>query len=165
MPIARILWTLVPLVIASPLFGHDTWVQTNTNLVRLADQVHIDLCLGNHGNHHRDFRFASKIDLAESQLILHAPLGKTYDLKSDLVDLGYAPKEGFWSARYVTAAPGMHLIEHTVDKIVNHGQPSRSRDLGGVRRRRRAAPASAHDGARLSRPRSSDAGGFAGSAL
>lgn len=118
---------ILPLILAvSPVFAHDTWVQANSQLVRVADNIHIDLCLGNHGNHHRDFRFASKIDLEGCKLVLHAPQGKTYDLKSDLVDLGYAPKEGFYSVRYTTAAQGMHLVEHTVDKIVNHGQPSRS---------------------------------------
>lgn len=114
------------LTLTSPLLAHDTWVQVNTQLVRVADNVHIDLCLGNHGNHHRDFRFASKIDLAGCKLVLHAPAGKTYDLMPDLVDLGYAPKEGFYNARYTTAAPGMYLVEQTVDKIVNHGEPSRS---------------------------------------
>lgn len=114
------------LLSCSSLFAHDTWVQVNTQLVRVADNAHIDLCLGNHGNNHRDFRLASKIDLEGCRLMLHAPQGKTFDLMSDLVDVGYAPKEGFYSARYTTAAPGLHLVEHTVDKIVNHGQPSRS---------------------------------------
>ena len=125
-PRSLLLLVLGLLCAPASLSAHDTWVQVNTQLVRVADNIHIDLCLGNHGNHHRDFRFASKIDLEGAKLVLHAPQGKTYDLKSDLVDLGYAPKEGFYSARYTTAAQGMHIVEHTVDKIVNHGQPSRT---------------------------------------
>lgn len=124
MPFVR--FFLLIAICCSTATAHDTWVQTNTQLVRLADNIHIDLCLGNHGNHHRDFRFASKIDLEACNVVLHDPKGKTFDLKSDLVDLGYAPKEGFWSARYVTAAPGLHLVEHSMDKVVNHGQPVRS---------------------------------------
>ncbi len=120
------------LIVAALWFGvtsayaHDTWVQTNTNLIRSGDAVHIDLMLGNHGNEHRDFKLASKIDLTGCSLRVHAPEGKSYDLKDRLVDTGYTPKEGFWTTRFAATAPGMYLVEHSVDKIVNHGQPVRS---------------------------------------
>lgn len=122
----RVFLAAILATLSAPLFAHDTWVQANTQLVRVADNIHIDLCLGNHGNHHRDFRYASKIDLTGCKVVLHAPADKSYDLMPDLVDLGYAPKEGFFSARYTVAAPGMYMVEHTVDKVVNHGEPSRS---------------------------------------
>src|SRR2546421_205751 len=54
----------VAVCLANVAWAHDTWVQTNTNVVRAGDNVHIDLMLGNHGNDHRDFKLASKIDLA-----------------------------------------------------------------------------------------------------
>jgi uncharacterized GH25 family protein len=58
----RYLSTLTVALVAAAGFApaHDTWVQTNTNLVRTGDAVHIDLMLGNHGNDHRDFKLASK---------------------------------------------------------------------------------------------------------
>ncbi|MCX7417703.1 MAG: DUF4198 domain-containing protein, partial [Planctomycetia bacterium] len=49
--------------------AHDTWVQTATNFVRPEDVVHIDLCLGNHGNDHRDFKLASKLSSLEGALL------------------------------------------------------------------------------------------------
>ena len=73
--------------------AHDTWVETNTNLIRARDAVYINLKLGNHGNHHRDFKIASKIDLEGCSLNVIDPAGKTYDLISELTDTGYAPKE------------------------------------------------------------------------
>ena len=54
---------LLALAAPTAAFGHDTWVQTNTNLVRSGDVVHIDLMLGNHGNEHRDFKLAGKLAL------------------------------------------------------------------------------------------------------
>ena len=54
-----------------------------------------------------------------------APDGKRYDLKDRLVDLGYAPKEGFWTARFATGQAGLHLVAHTSDKVV-HYAPTRS---------------------------------------
>lgn len=56
---------LILLVAFSPLIStaHDTWVETNTSVVRTGDVVHVDLKLGNHGNEHRDFKLASKISL------------------------------------------------------------------------------------------------------
>jgi uncharacterized GH25 family protein len=101
-------------------------VQTNTQLARVGDAVHVDLMLGNHGNDHRDFKLASKIDPAGCTLAVVAPSGKSYDLISRLVDLGYAPKEGFHTTKFVGSEPGLYAVSHTTDRIVNHGQPERS---------------------------------------
>lgn len=106
--------------------AHDTWVQTNTNVIRSGDAVHIDLMLGNHGNDHRDFKLASKTTLDGSKLNVIAPDGKKFDLKDRLADLGYTPKEGFWSGRFAATDAGLYLVEHTRDSVVNHGSPSRS---------------------------------------
>lgn len=106
--------------------AHDTWVQTNTNIIRTGDAVHIDLMLGNHGNEHRDFKLASKISLDGTTLKVIAPGGKRFDLKDRLADVGYTPKEGFWTARFATADSGLYLVEHTRDSVVNHGRPTRS---------------------------------------
>jgi len=106
--------------------AHDTWVQTNTNVIRTGDGVHIDLMLGNHGNDHRDFKLASKIGLDGASLVVHAPLGKKFDVASRLVDVGYTPKEGFWSTKFSATEPGLYLVEHAIDRIVDHGKPTRS---------------------------------------
>ena len=117
----------VTALMAGLAWGHDVWVQTNVNLVRTGDAIHIDLMLGNHGNEHRDFKLASK--LAADQIgafEVFDPNGKKYDLKMDLSDLGYAPKEGYYSARFVAAIPGLYTAAFTSDKVVNHGKPVRS---------------------------------------
>jgi uncharacterized GH25 family protein len=106
--------------------AHDTWVQTNTNLIRTGDAVHIDLMLGNHGNDHRDYKLASKIDRDGVVLKVRGPDGKSYDLADRLVDTGYTPKEGFWTTKFAATAPGMYVVEHSLDKIVHHGRPVRS---------------------------------------
>ncbi len=113
-------------LLSSHLLAHDTWVQTNTNLIRSGDAVHIDLMLGNHGNEHRDFKLASKVSLEGCTLRVIAPGGKRFDVKDRLTDTGYTPKEGFWTSRFVTSEPGLYVVEHTVDKLVNHGTPARS---------------------------------------
>lgn len=108
------------------IFAHDAWVQTNTNVVRAGDAVHVDLMLGNHGNDHRDFKLASKVALDGVALRLHGPQGSPIDLASRLIDVGYTPKEGFWSVKVGVTAPGLYLVEHVMDKVVNHGAPTRS---------------------------------------
>ncbi|MGC1275863.1 MAG: DUF4198 domain-containing protein [Planctomycetaceae bacterium] len=118
--------TLCLFLIASPVFAHDTWVETNTNLLRTGDAVFVDLKLGNHGNEHRDFKLASKVDLEPCTLAVIDPDGKEYDLKSNLIDVGYAPKEGFWTTKFVPAKPGMYVVAHTFDNVVDHGKPVRS---------------------------------------
>lgn len=116
----RILLALtIAIFFTAPLFSHDTWVQTNTHLVRVGDVVHVDLMLGNHGNDHRDFKIASKIGLDRCTLSVIAPTGQAYDLKPNLIDTGYAPKEGYWTARFVNAAPGLYTVAHTLESA--HG--------------------------------------------
>lgn len=106
--------------------AHDTWVETNTNLIRARDAVYINLKLGNHGNHHRDFKIASKIDLEGCSLNVIDPAGKTYDLISELTDTGYAPKEGYWRGKFVPVKPGLYTVAHSLDRVVNHGKPVRA---------------------------------------
>lgn len=106
--------------------AHDTWVQTNTQLVRTGDGVFIDLMLGNHGNDHRDYKLAGKIGLEGLKLTVHGPAQQSHDLLSQLVDTGYALKEGFWTTRYRTSDPGLYLVEQTLNKIVTHGKPIRA---------------------------------------
>ncbi|MBX3437310.1 MAG: DUF4198 domain-containing protein [Planctomycetaceae bacterium] len=106
--------------------AHDTWVETNTNLVRTGDAVYIDLKLGNHGNSHRDFKLASKIRLDGSTLDVRSPDGEIFDLTPLLVDVGYAPNEGYWTGKFATTRPGLHMIAHSRDGVVNHGRPVRS---------------------------------------
>lgn len=108
------------------LSAHDTWVQTNAALLRTGDAIHIDLMLGNHGNEHRDFKLASKLDPAGCTLTVRSPSGKVYDVKDKLVDLGLAPKEGFWSTRFAAKESGMYIVEHTLDRVLNHGKLVRS---------------------------------------
>ena len=105
--------------------AHDTWVEVNTNLIRTSDVIHVMLKLGNHGNDHRDFKLAGKLDTVGATLFVNTPTGKSYDLLPNLFDEGYAPKEGYWSTRFVTGEPGLHLISHSSDKVVSYA-PKRS---------------------------------------
>jgi uncharacterized GH25 family protein len=113
------------LALACASGAHDTWVQTNANVVRVGDNVHVDLMLGNHGNDHRDFKLASKIELTGCTLEIIAPDGKRYDLKDRLTDTGYTPKEGYWTTRFASAQPGLYLVAHTSDRVVSYA-PTRS---------------------------------------
>ncbi len=123
----RILFALALLALALPVVAHDTWVQTNVAVVRTGDAVHIDLMLGNHGNDHRDFKLASKLSAdAIQSFAVTGPDGKAYDLKPGLVDLGYAPKEGYYSAKFVPGVPGLYVAAQTIDKVMNHGKPVRA---------------------------------------
>jgi len=113
------------LALVSAAAGHDTWVQTNTNVVRAGEAVHVDLMLGNLGNDYRDFKLAGKVDPAGCTLEVLAPGGKKYDLRDRLADLGYTPKEGYWSASFTAAAPGLYLVASTSDHVVSYA-PKRS---------------------------------------
>ena len=115
--IKKLLVALIFCGVAAVAMAHDTWLQTNTNVVRTGDAVHVDLMLGNHGNAHRDFKLASKTKLDDCKLEVIAPDGKQYDLKESLIDNGYSPQEGFWSAKVVTSQPGLYIVAYTLDTV------------------------------------------------
>ena len=46
-----------------------------------------------------------------------------------VVYTGYTPQEGYWTAKFGATAPGLYLVEHAMDKVVNHGQPVRYRNI------------------------------------
>lgn len=114
------------LFLCSSGLAHDTWVETNTHLIRTGDAVYVDLKLGNHGNDHRDFKLASKIDLEGCALSVITPSGKEFDLKPQLIDTGYAPNEGYWTGKFVGVQSGLYTVSHSLDKVANHGRPVRS---------------------------------------
>src|SRR5690242_1208884 len=121
----HVLSAAAALVLTAAAGAHDTWVQTNANVVRVGDNVHVALMLGNHGNDHRDFKLAGKADPDGTTLEVVAPDGKRYDLKDRMEDVGYTPKEGYWTARFAAAAPGLYLVDSLSDKVVSYA-PERS---------------------------------------
>ena len=116
---------IVALACAAPAIAHDTWVETNTNLIRSGDAVYVDLKLGNHGNDHRDYKLASKPGLEPSTLEVVAPSGSRYDIKDRLIDTGYAPTEGYWTAKFPAVEPGLYTVVHSYDRVVDYA-PKRS---------------------------------------
>jgi uncharacterized GH25 family protein len=110
---------------ASLTLAHDTWVQTNSHIVRAGDVVFIDLMLGNHGNEHRDFKLAGKASPHEGTFEVIGPDGARTDLKSAAIDMGYTAKEGYWSATFETEKPGLYTVVQTSDKVVDYA-PKRS---------------------------------------
>jgi uncharacterized GH25 family protein len=111
---------LLALSAPSSALAHDTWVQTNTNIVRSGDVVHVDLMLGNHGNEHRDFKLAGKLSLDGATLEVVDPEGKRYDVKDRLVDTGYTPQEGFWTTRFEPSGPGLYTVAHRADRVMSY---------------------------------------------
>jgi hypothetical protein len=108
-----VLVVLIAALIPATTHAHDTWLQASPALVRSDDVVHVDLFLGNHGNDHRDFKVAGKVGSLDGvTLEVIGPDGRKTDLVPDMVDLGYAPKEGFWSGRFVPAVAGLHCASH-----------------------------------------------------
>lgn len=116
---------LLTMLLASPALTHDTWVETNTNLVRVDDVMHVDLMLGNHGNHHRDFKLAGRVDPQHIRFEWIAPDEQRTDLKPRLHDLGTESNPAYWTARLQPDAPGLHRVVCLDDKIV-HYAPQRS---------------------------------------
>ncbi|MFM9058668.1 MAG: DUF4198 domain-containing protein [Planctomycetaceae bacterium] len=113
-PSIRLVLALCAAAAAARAHAHDTWVQVSAPVVRPGDLVHVDLALGNHGNDHRDFKFAGKLrSLDGATLTVLAPDGRATDLVPAAIDLGSAPTDGFWSARHVPAVERLHCVAHT----------------------------------------------------
>ncbi|MEX2672138.1 MAG: DUF4198 domain-containing protein, partial [Phycisphaeraceae bacterium] len=116
---------LLMLLLTSPAFAHDTWVEPHTNLVRVGEVLYVDLMLGNHGNHHRDFKLAGKVDPQHITLERIGPDGQSTDLKPRLCDLGTESNPGHWRAQVQLQTAGLHMVVCLDDKVV-HYAPTRS---------------------------------------
>jgi transcriptional regulator GlxA family with amidase domain/uncharacterized GH25 family protein len=125
-----ILGAAAMLAVVAGVRAHDTWVETNVARIRPGDVVHVDLKLGNHGNDHRDFKLASKLNPEWTQLKHHKPCGCKIDLKPKLADQGLAEKEGYWSAVVRGDKTGRHAIVQSTDRVMKHGTTVRALKSG-----------------------------------
>lgn len=106
---------------AAPVRAHDTWLEVTPTVVRPGDVAHVALFLGNHGNDHRDFKVAGKLAALDGVAIdVIAPGGRRTDLAATLVDVGLAPREGFWAGRFIAGEEGLHCVAHLRDGV-RHG--------------------------------------------
>lgn len=108
------------LLLGAPALAHDTWVETNTSIYRVGDVTHIDLKLGNHGNEHRDFKLASKLDPGKTKFEVVAPGGQRFDLKPNLIDVGAAPKEGYWTTTFAGNKAGVYTVLASSDDVADY---------------------------------------------
>ncbi|EMI24545.1 DUF4198 domain-containing protein [Rhodopirellula europaea] len=106
--------------------AHDTWIQTNSPIVRTGEVVHIDLRLGNHGNHHRDFKLAGLLTLDWTSMEHIGPDEKRSDLKPQLFTSASAEKQGYWTTPVTLTQPGVHQFVQKLDRVMNHGKSIRS---------------------------------------
>ncbi|MCC9643335.1 DUF4198 domain-containing protein [Rhodopirellula sp. JC740] len=106
--------------------AHDTWIQINSPIVRTGEVAHVDLRLGNHGNHHRDFKLAGLLTLDWTSMEWISPSGERADLKPDLYTSASAEKQGYWTTPVTLDEPGVHLFVQKLDRVMNHGKSIRS---------------------------------------
>ena len=111
---------MAAIVIDGNASAHDTWVEVNTTEVREGNVVYVDLKLGNHGNDHRDFKMHSLITLDHVKLAVRMPCGCTSDIKTTLIPTASEARQGYWTTRYTTTKPGLHVVSHELDTL--HGR-------------------------------------------
>lgn len=112
-------------VVVTQAPAHDTWVEPNVPIVRVGDVAHLALFLGNHGNDHRDFKVAGKMNLDGTTWTVTGPDGASTDLKATALDRGLSAKEGFWNASFLADKPGLYTVVQRSDRVVDYA-PTRS---------------------------------------
>ncbi|SMP73271.1 Uncharacterized conserved protein, contains GH25 family domain [Neorhodopirellula lusitana] len=120
-----LLSTLILFAALSTANAHDLWLQTNTPVIRTGEVVHVDLRLGNHGNHHRDFKLAGRINLDWVSAELRGPDGSRSDIKNVMVPTASAEKEGYWTSAIEVTKPGTYCVIQQLDRVMNHGKAVR----------------------------------------
>ena len=116
----RIFAVVAGLTLIGQAFAHDIWIEANQSLFRIGEPVSLSLMLGNHGNHHRDFRMASKVQAGQQNLSVISPDGKSLDLTTNLIDNGYEPKEGFWGGTFQGDKAGIFQAVSTFDQVMSY---------------------------------------------
>ncbi|WP_147868594.1 DUF4198 domain-containing protein [Stieleria maiorica] len=122
----RFLAPLCLLIVPCLGSAHDVWLQTDSPIVRTGENVQVDLRLGNHGNHHRDFKLAGRVTVDWVSLDHRAPDGTRNDLRKQLFATASAEKEGYWTTPIAVSQPGVHCVVQSLQRVMNHGRPVRS---------------------------------------
>lgn len=112
-------------VLSTASWAHDPWIETNASLVRVGEVVHIDLKLGNHGNHHRDFLLAGRLNPEWVTFEVATSQGKRQSLREQLIPTAAAEKEGYWTTSYSPSSAGPHTVVQTLDRVMKHGKSVR----------------------------------------
>lgn len=118
--LGRVSCVALGLTLMGQAMAHDIWIETNQSLLRVGESVSLSLMLGNHGNHHRDFRMASKIQAGQQNLSIIGVDGKSLDLTSNLINNGYEPKEGFWGTSFQGDNAGIYQAVSTFDQVMSY---------------------------------------------
>lgn len=112
-------------LIAYSTHAHDTWVEINAPLVRTGEVVHLDLKLGNHGNNHRDFKLAGRINPEWTSWDVVTPSGVRKSLKSTAAATAAGEKEGYWTTPFVAEEEGVCTVVQSLERVMNHGKSVR----------------------------------------
>lgn len=102
-------------------WAHDIWLEPNQTVVRTGETVEVSLMLGNHGNHHRDFKLASKVLPEDRKLSVIAPNKSISDITPTLIDRSMDEDEGFCTGQLKLPTTGMYCIFSTFDKVKSYG--------------------------------------------
>ncbi|MFG0288276.1 MAG: DUF4198 domain-containing protein [Rhodopirellula sp. JB044] len=105
--------------------AHDVWLQTQSPVIRTGEVAHVDLRLGNHGNHHRDFKLAGRINLDWVTVDHVRPDSTSTDLRDKMFATASAEKEGYWTTPLVLEQTGTHCVVQTLDRVMQHGKSVR----------------------------------------
>ncbi|TWU34370.1 DUF4198 domain-containing protein [Novipirellula artificiosorum] len=108
------------LLLTTQASAHDTWVNTNTAVVRTGDVIHADLRLGNLGNNHRDFKLSGIVDPAWVTFDVVGPDGTVTSLKDRMSSTARDEKQGYWTTTFVPKSPGVYCVSHEIDRVMQH---------------------------------------------
>ncbi|MFO0904764.1 MAG: DUF4198 domain-containing protein [Pirellulales bacterium] len=125
LPLAASLALCLVALIHSSTRAHDAWVEANTPLVRTGDVVHLDLKLGNHGNNHRDFKLAGRLNPDWTAWDVVTPSGARKSLKTTASATAAGDKEGYWTTPFLADEEGVYTVVQSLERVMNHGKPVR----------------------------------------
>lgn len=100
-------------LLSAAAIAHDAWLEMDGPVIRAGDVAQVRVLLGNHGNKHRDFKLAGKLDLSKGTLSVVSPDGQESDLKASAIDLGLGPRDGYWMARVPASSAGVYVVAHS----------------------------------------------------
>lgn len=101
--------------------AHDVWIETATARTAEGEKVAFSLFLGNHGNHHRDFKPLARLSREWVDLTVRAPDGTTSCLRDSLREGRSASGGEAWAAEFPPTQPGLHTFVSRFDRVMSYG--------------------------------------------
>ncbi len=115
----RPLLLILSLALTGQALTHDIWIETDKAVYQSNQSVNLSLMLGNHGNHHRDYKLASYVKPGQATFDVYPNQTASVDYIKNL-RLTSVGNDKFWQFNANFQRAGQYAAASTFDQVMTY---------------------------------------------